>query len=297
MISRAGIDSVALETTLLVHGLPPGMGDGLARELCCIVRDRGVRPALVGVIRGRAVVGLTEEELGLLLQSGVKANTSNLGSILFSGASAATTVSTTLELAAAAGVRVFATGGLGGIHKGYGEHLDISSDLLALTRFPLAVVASGVKSILDVAATREALETLGIPVAGFSTDTFPAFYLRETDLGIDARFDDIDELASFLRFELERSGRAVVVANPVPVAEAIGPDEFAAWLAEAQERVQAARPGLGGRRGQAGRDVTPALLAALHEVSRGATLRANLALVRSNTDLAARLCRAMLDQS
>jgi pseudouridylate synthase len=290
MIIRAGIDSVALETTLLAHGLPPEAGAVLASELCRMVIDRGVRPAVVGVIRGQVVVGLSADELREFLQQGTglaKANTSNLGALLFGGHSAATTVSTTLELAAAAGVRIFATGGLGGVHRGYGQHLDISSDLLALTRFPLAVVASGVKSILDVAATREALETLGIPVVGFKTDWFPAFYLRETELRVDARFDDIDELASYLAFELSRSHRGVLVANPVPQEEAITPDDFAKWLAEAQKQAEAA--------GARGRDLTPSLLSHLHEVSQGATLRTNIALVKSNTDLAAQLCRAMLD--
>jgi pseudouridylate synthase len=192
-----------------------------------------------------------------------------------------------MELAAAAGVRVFATGGIGGVHRGYGEHLDVSADLLALTRFPVAVVASGVKSILDVEATREALEALGIPVIGFQTDSFPAFYIRETAFPVDARFDDAGELAGYVDAELRRTGRGVLIVHPVPRESALDPAVFEAWVSEAQKRIAGVR----------GRDLSPALLAALHEISGGVTLQANRALVRSNADLAAHLCAAMLKQS
>lgn len=287
-INRATSGSLALETTLLVHGLPRASSLPLSKQLAAIARDCGVQAALVGIIRGRATIGLTEDELlELLDHAAPKANTANLGVTLFRKQSAATTVSTTLELAAAAGIRIFATGGLGGIHRGYASHLDISSDLLALSRFPVAVVASGIKSILDIPATREALETLGIPVIGFRTDTFPAFYMRETDLPVDAGFDDVPELAAFVRSELARAGRGILIANPIPQADAITPAEFNAWLAEAQRRTAAAAPG--------GRDITPALLGHLHDVSAGATLRANISLIKNNTELAAQLCRAMAD--
>src|SRR5690606_10624096 len=133
----------------------------------------------------------------------------------------ATTVSATMEIAAAAGLRLFATGGLGGVHRGYAQRLDISADLAALARFPVAVVCSGVKSLLDVESTREALESLGVPVVGFGTDRFPAFYRRASEAGVDARFDDPESLAAFLSQELARTGRAVVVANPIPAADEI----------------------------------------------------------------------------
>lgn len=210
-----------------------------------------------------------------------KVNTANLGHALHAGYSAATTVSTTMELAAYAGLRVFATGGIGGVHRGYGEHLDISADLVAFTRYPIAVVTSGVKSILDVRATREALESLGVTVVGFETDVFPAFYLRDGGCGVDVRIDDPDELASFVRAELPRTGRGIVIANPIPVEDEISESDWAGWLGEAERRAVES--------GATGRDVSPAVLAGLHEVSGGKTLEANIALVKSNTRVAAML--------
>lgn len=289
LINRAGPDCVALETTLPVHGVPEGAGRALARQLHEVVKAEGARAAFTGVHAGHAVVGLSDEELADLLKTPgavPKANAANLGVILHRGGHGATTVSTTMELAAKAGVRVAATGGLGGVHRHLGDRLDISADLGAFTRFPIAVVTSGVKSLLDVVGTREALETLGVPVVGFGTDSFPAFYLRESKAGLDARFDDSDDLAAFVAAELDRTGRGVVVAQPVPAAEAVDPEDWERWM-EAAERRAAAE-------GVRGREVTPAVLAALHEVSGGATLRANIALAVANARLAARLCRRLL---
>lgn len=287
VVSRVGPTpwrGVALETTLLLHGVPRGEGGPLAAELSGIVREAGGVPALVGVVGGVPTVGMSDEELGTML--GVlegagevpKANTANLGVLMHRGSHAATTVSTTMELAAAAGVRVFATGGIGGVHLGYGTHLDISADLAAFTRFPVAVVTSGVKSILDVEGTREALETLGIPVVGYQTDEFPSFYMRGSRARVDARFDYLGELASFVSSELDRTGRGIVVANPIPREEEIEACAWEGWLRAATEEAE--------RAGAQGRSVTPTLLGALHRVSGGATLRANLALVRSNARVA-----------
>lgn len=303
---------VALETTLLAHGVPAGEGLPLARELASLVREAGAEPAIVGIAAGRAVCGLSEEQLAEMLDSAAggasgregagapapggvpKVNAANLGLALHSGGMGATTVSATMEIAAGAGVRLFATGGLGGVHRGVAPpdarpsaRLDVSSDLFALTRFPVAVVCSGVKSILDVAATREVLEMLGVPVVGFGTDRFPAFYQRAVDdrVRVDARFDDVSGLARYVDAELTRSGRAVVVCNPVPVEHEIDAATWARWLGQAETRVKAA--------GAAGRDVTPLVLGALHEISGGKTLRTNIALVKSNTRLAARLAVAI----
>ena len=228
-LNRAQAHPVALETTLLVHGVPKESARPLAQELNTIVESEGATPALVGVVNGAPTVGMTPEELDTLLSAGsvAKANTANLGVLMARNLHAATTVSATMELAASAGIRLFATGGLGGVHPGFGAHLDISSDLAAFTRFPVAVVTSGVKSILDVVSTREALETLGVPVIGFKTDAFPAFYLRESGAGVDARFDDPDELASFIQLELARTGRGIVIANPIPEPDEIDPEQ---WL-------------------------------------------------------------------
>lgn len=285
IINRTGPGSVGLETTLLVHGVPKGQGERLARELVEIVRAGGAVPSFVGVLAGKPIVGMDFNELNELLLSDdvAKANTANLGLFIHRGQHAATTVSATMELCAAAGVRVFATGGLGGVHRGYGTRWDVSADLAAFTRFPVAVVTSGVKSLLDVVATREALETLGVPVVGFKTRSFPAFYLRESEAKVDAVFEDEAELARYAAAEMTRTGRGIVIANPIPQKDEINRADWERWLAEAMKRAGNAD----------GRDVTPRVLAGLHEVSGGQTLAANLTLIRANAALAARVSAKM----
>ena len=279
--------AVALETTLVVHGVPRADGAALAAELAGICRNAGSPHAFVGVVSGVPTVGMTEGELRAMLSGeGVaKVNTSNLGVAVHRRQDGATTVATTREIASAVGLRVFATGGLGGVHRGFAQRLDISGDLHALARFPMAVVTSGVKGLLDVGATRELLETLGVPVVGYRTDRFPAFYVRDGGEGVDARFDDAGELAAFCAAELRRTGRAIVVCNPIPEGDEIPAPAFESMLHAAEGEARA--------RGAAGRDATPAILAALHRLSAGQTLRANLSLVKSNTALAASLARAM----
>lgn len=281
--------AVAMETTLLVHGVPREAAGPLETQLNRIVEDAGAVPSLIGLVDGVPTVGMSRAQLEAMLEAHAeapvaKANTANLGVLMHRKRHAATTVSATMEIAAAAGVRVFATGGIGGVHRGYGTQLDISSDLAALTRFPVAVVASGVKSILDVAATREALETLGVPVVGFQTEAFPAFYLRTSDAGVDARFDTAAELAAFVRAELGRTGRGVLIVNPIPEDDELDRAEFGRWL-ERAEAVAIAQ-------GAQGRGVTPAILGALHQISAGKTLAANLSLIRSNVALAAAVAKA-----
>lgn len=276
---------VALESTLLLHGVPREQGAPLARELAQIVRAHGAAPRIAGVHAGRPILGLSEAQLDDLLAAPrvEKINTASLGVAIHRRAHGATTVSTTMQLAAENGVRLFATGGLGGVHANYHQRLDISADLAAFTRFPVAVVTSGCKSILDVINTREVLETLGVPVVGFRTDRFPAFYLREGGIGVDARFDDPADLAAYLRAELARTSRGIVVANPIPAEHELAQADWDRWLAAARAETPSA----------AGRDVTPAVLAALHQLSGGRTLAANLALVKANADLAAQLAVAM----
>jgi pseudouridine-5'-phosphate glycosidase len=284
--------AVALESTLLMHGVPKDAALNLHADLCSICSSAGAHPALIALIEGEPVVGVTDRELRELLERSAlpKANTSNLGVLRYWGSSAATTVSATMEIASAAGISVFATGGLGGVHQGLCSegatcNLDISSDLAAMSRFPVAVVSSGVKSILDVVATREALESLGVCVIGFRTDSFPAFYHRSSEAGVDARFDDAKELAGFVTSELARSHRGILIANPIPEASEIPVEDFEHWRAQAEETARSA--------GVTGRAVTPAILAELHRISDGKTLRANIDLVRSNTELAANIAAAM----
>jgi len=273
--------AVALETTLLVHGVPKSSSAQLAAELGSIIEEEDSTPALIGVLDGVPTIGMSGQQLQTMLdaQEVPKANTANLGIYMHKGSHAATTVSTTMELAAFAGLRVFATGGLGGVHHGYGTELDISADLMGFTRFPIAVVTSGVKSILDVVSTREALESLGVTVVGYQTDAFPAFYLRESSARVDIRFDDIDELASFVRAELPRSGRGIVVANPIPAEHELDHGQWAKWLKRAKKLAEGD--------GASGRDVTPSILKHLHEISEGQTLLANIELVKSNARVAA----------
>jgi pseudouridine-5'-phosphate glycosidase len=281
---------VALESTLLLHGVPAAAAPALADELERDVRSQGAHPATVAVVDGEPVVGLSRAELERLLRAGkvAKANLGNLMPLIARRQHAATTVSTTMQLAALAGLRVFATGALGGVHPGFGTSADVSADLTAFTRFPIAVVTAGVKGILDVPATREVLETLGVTVVGFRCDQFPAFYRRQADgfdLPVDVRIDDVGELARFAEAMLARTGRGLVIANPIAPEDELPRDEWERWLAAARARVEAA--------GVTGRGVTPALLGALHEVSGGATLRANVALVRSNARLAGQIAAGL----
>ncbi|MFI4916593.1 MAG: pseudouridine-5'-phosphate glycosidase [Phycisphaerales bacterium JB060] len=277
----AGRAAVAFETTLLAHGLPPGQGLPLAKELDDIIKAHRARPATIGVLDGVPIVGMTRDELADFLARPriEKANTANLGPLIHQGATAATTVSATVHLAASAGIRVMATGGLGGVHHKLAERLDISADLAALAREPVAVVASGVKAILDVASTRELLETLGVPVVGYKTETFPAFYLTDSDSGVDATFDSPADIAAFARRHLAKTGTGVLVVQPVPAEHAIEPHLWHHWLGQAQNATPAMQ----------GRATTPAILSTLHRISEGKTLSANLALVRANADLAARI--------
>ncbi len=286
IVNRASSNAVALETTLLVHGVPADAARELASRLGETVRSQGAEPALVGVVRGTPTVGMSDDELAALLDAGEvpKVNTANLGLAVHRGTHGATTVSTTIELAAAAGVRVFATGGIGGVHRDSAESWDISADLHAIERHPVAVVTSGVKSILHVTGTREMLETLGVPVVGFRTDSFPAFYQRTSQATVDARFDDAGELAAFVAAELDRTGRGIVVANPIPEPDEIAQADLEAWVAQAE--LEAARSGVRGR------GVTPFMLSRLHAISDGRTLAANIALAIDNARVAGLIAAA-----
>ena len=283
LVNRSQPKAVALETTLLVHGVPTNTAQPLANELAQIVRKHGANPALIGVVNGIPTVGMTDQELETMLAQDhiLKANTANLGVAIHQKTHAATTVSTTMELAAAAGIKLFATGGLGGVHKNYSQHLDISSDLAAFTRFPVAVVTSGVKSILDVESTREALETLGILVIGYKTDSFPAFYFQKSNAQVDVRIDNPADLANLIKSELARTHRGIVIANPIPTKHELNKEDWNNWLNQATSEAK--------QSGVTGRAITPAILGRLHEVSNGKTLKANLALIKANTTLAAQL--------
>jgi pseudouridylate synthase len=273
---------VALESTVLTHGLPRPANLDLALRLETAVTDAGAVPATVGVVEGRVVVGLDRAELEHLAQAAVdKATAWNLAAVVARGGSAGTTVATTLHAAAWAGIEVFATGGIGGVHH---EPFDESADLGALARYPLVTVAAGPKSVLDAAATLERLETLGVPVVGWRSDHLAGFHVPLTDLPLPVRADDVGFVAALFRAH-RRLGLPGGVLLSQPVAEGLDPDDVARWVREARDAVRT--------RGVRGKDVTPALLAAIAAGSGGATVTVNLRLLESNARLAAAVAAAL----
>jgi len=278
---------VALESTLLAHGLPAPRNRAVADEVEAAVRACGAVPATVAVLDGTARVGLNGAQLDRVCAGGLaKLSVRDLGVAAGLGRDGATTVAATAGLAASAGIAVFATGGLGGVHRGARESWDVSADLAALARTPVLVVCSGVKSILDVAATMEVLETASVPVLGYGTDAFPGFYRRDSGLPVPWRVDDPAQVAAVWRAHRGLGGGAgLVLAQPVPAAEELDMDLHDRLLADGLALVAA--------RGVTGKDVTPVLLEHFHAASGGASLAANVALVRANAELAARVAVAL----
>lgn len=283
----AGSPVVALESTLIAHGLPRPRNRAVAGELEGMLRDRGVTPATVAVIDGVPTVGLDDAALTRIAaeEDVRKLSVRDLPAAVALGRTGATTVASTSLLAARAGIRVFATGGLGGVHRGAAETFDESADLATLASTPITVVCAGVKSILDIGATLERLETLGITLLGWRTSTFPGFYLPRTPFQLDWRVDDADEVASVMASgdRLGLTG-AVIVANPIPDALALDP--------ELHERVLTAALAEARARGLRGKEVTPFLLAAFHSGTAGASLTVNIDVVRNNVAVAAEIAAA-----
>jgi pseudouridylate synthase len=284
----AGRPVVALESTLIAHGLPRPDNLRVARDAEAAVREAGAVPATVAVVGGTVRVGLDDGALeAIALDPGVvKAGVRDLAPAVARGVSAATTVASTAVLAARAGIGVFATGGLGGVHREARETWDESADLPTLATTRIALVCSGVKSILDVGATLERLETLNVTVVGFGTDAFPGFYLADSGHRVGWRADAPEEVAAIMRArdDLGLSERAIVVANPLPAGEALDPALHDRALAEGLRA--AADEGI------TGRDVTPYLLDHLHRATAGASLQANIRLVLRNAALAGRIAVA-----
>ena len=284
----AGHPVVALESTLIAHGLPRPRNLEVARELEATVRTAGAEPATIAVIAGEARVGLEDAALEAIAMRDdvVKCGVRDLAPVVARGGHGATTVAATAHLAARAGIRVFATGGLGGVHRGASDTFDESADLFTLARTGITVVCAGVKSILDVAATLERLESLNVTLLGYGTDTFPGFYLSDTGLPVPWRVDSPDEVAAVMhaRNELGTDDRAVIVANPLPPSEQLDP--------ALHDRVLRSGLSAAGRAGVAGKDVTPFVLDHLHGATAGASLEVNVRLVRRNAELAARIAAA-----
>lgn len=285
---ESGAPIVALESTIISHGLPRPRNLDIAMELEESVRAAGAVPATIAVLDGVARIGLNESELKrIALEDGQrKLGQRDLPIAAALGADGATTVSATSFLAARAGIRVFATGGLGGVHRGWTEDQDESADLDTLAATRLTVVAAGVKSILDVPATLQRLETRGVSVVGYRTDEFPGFYLRSSGLPVDWRIDSPEEAAAIMRAQDALGGQesALIVANPVPVERQLDPALHDRVLNEALAAAE--------RDGVRGQLITPFLLGYLVDGTGGASLEANLAAVRGNTTLAARIATA-----
>ncbi len=271
---------VALETTLVAHGFPPGEGVevGIASESA--VRAGGAVPATVGVLDGEIVIGLTREELGRFDASARKAGPRDLAAAVVQGAVAATTVGGTLAACRAAGIRFMATGGLGGVHRGWPDPPDVSADLDALARTQVLVISSGVKSLLDVPATAELLETLGVPVLGWQTDDLPLFYAAHGGPPVSTRVEAASEAAEIARAHWQLGGGGLLLGRP--------PDESLDDVEPLIEEALAEAAAAGVRGGA----VTPFVLARLHSESGGRTLKANRDLIEGNALLAGRIAAA-----
>lgn len=278
---------VALESTIISHGMPYPRNVAMAREVEGIVREGGAVPATIAVLHGIPRIGLSESELELLGSSAdvAKVSIRDLPHVIATRTHGATTVASTMRLAALASIRVFVTGGLGGVHRGAADSMDESADLVELAATDVAVVSAGVKSILDIGLTLERLETLGVPVVGYGTDDFPSFYSRTSDFRAPLRADTPELLAAMMRakWDLGLAG-GLVVANPVPAAEEMSRADIdgliATALAECDER------------GITGKAITPFLLGRIVELSEGRSLETNIALVRNNARLGAALAVA-----
>lgn len=281
---------VALETTVLAHGLPRDEAIALSDDLDAAVRAAGAVPAFVGVIEGVAVVGLTAEETRSLVEGarGVpKLAARDLGPAVAAHANGATTVSATISLATSVGVEVMATGGIGGVHLGASETYDESADLFALSTTPCLVVASGAKSVLDVGATLERLESLAVPVVGYRTSTFPWFYLRDSGLPLRWIVESPRSAATAFAAHLALGSGGMLLANPVPAEAELDPSLHASVLADALHEAH--------EYGVTGSDVTPRLLAHFATATGGRSVATNLALLQSNARLAADVAVALVD--
>ncbi len=274
---------VALESTIISHGLPRPRNHEAALEFEAILRDASVTPATIAVLDGVPRIGLDADGLRRIADEDLaKASVRDLPIIAAGGLSAATTVAATSHLASLAGIRVFATGGLGGVHRGASSTFDESADLTTLAVTPVTVVSAGVKSVLDIAATLERLETLSVPVVGFGTTIFPSFWLRESAFTLDWSVDDAAQVAAIMRSHDELGhGQGIVVANPIPLHEQWDPAEHDRILAEALALADAA--------GVTGKAVTPFLLLKIVELSGGRSLEVNLDLARNNVRVAGRI--------
>lgn len=282
-----GAPVVALESTIITHGMPFPQNLEMARKVEAVIRENGATPATIAVLKGEIHVGLGDAQLEQLAQTtdAVKTSSRDLAADMVQGLTAGTTVSATMRIAALAGIEIFATGGVGGVHRGAEDSFDISADLNELGMTNTTVVCAGVKSILDIPKTLEYLETQRVPIIAHGSDDFPAFFTRSSGCKADHRLNSAEEIAKAMALHHALgSGTGILIANPIPEEDALTP-EFINGTIEAAVK-EAADQGVGGK------DVTPFLLARINELSEGRSLKANIALVLNNAKLAARMAVA-----
>jgi pseudouridylate synthase len=284
---QTNIPIVALESTVITHGLPHPQNIQLARDMEAAIRGEGAAPATIALINGRIRVGLTDEELVQLAEtkSPLKVSHRDFATAIVKKLSGGTTVAGTMLAAHQAGIKVFATGGIGGVHKE--NSFDVSTDLRALAKIPMIVVCAGAKAILDLPATLEYLETMGVPVVGYQTDKFPEFYSRDGNLDVSVRLDSPQAIAEFAQAHWSLGLRsAVLVTNPIPITDAIPKSEMQPIIRQASQEAKEKKI-----HGQA---LTPFLLQGISELTHERSLQANLALLLNNARLAAQISKAMV---
>lgn len=284
----AGKPVVALESTIISHGMPYPQNVQTAREVEQIIRDNGAVPATIALIDGKIKIGLSDDELEMFgnSQGVAKASRRDLAYLLATKQLGATTVATTMISAALAGIKIFVTGGIGGVHRGAETTMDISADLEELAQTNVAVICAGAKSILDLGLTLEYLETNGVPVVGYGTDVLPAFFTRESDFKLNIRVDNPETVADILRvkWDIGLKGGAVI-ANPIPEADAMDKSFIDGIINEALKEAE--------EQNIAGKDVTPFMLGKVKDLTEGRSLEANIALVKNNAVVGAKIAVAL----
>ena len=288
-VSRAlniSLPIVALESTVITHGLPHPQNFELARDIERAIRDEGATPATIGILDGHIYVGLSSNQLERLAneEEVYKVGPRDFARAYKDGASGGTTVAGTMHVCKQVGIKVFATGGIGGVHRE--SHFDVSADLQALATIPMIVVCAGAKAILDLPATLEYLETMGVPVVGFGTKEFPAFYSRKSGLDVSATYETPQDIVSFAHAHWEMGFQsAILVANPIPIAGEISKSEMDSYIEQASKEAQKEKIH--------GQELTPFLLKHINELTRGRSMRANLSLLLNNARLAAQIAGAL----
>lgn len=284
----AGKPVVALESTIITHGMPFPQNLEMANNVETVVRKHGATAATIAIMNGKLRVGVSGADLEQLARAGgtaAKASRRDVAALLLSGGLAGTTVATTMQISALAGIKVFATGGIGGVHRGAEASFDISADLEELRHTPVAVVCAGAKSILDIPKTLEVLETYGVPVIGYGTDDFPAFWARSSGQKVDRRLDSAKDIAKLMALQFEMGMGGVLVANPIPESHALDAAEIEARIAEAIRGAE--------RDGVSRQALTPFLLKRIFELTGGKSLVANIALIENNAAVAAQIAVAL----